>query len=247
MEENKIQADLPVSFAGIIEKYLRRHIIPGLNFLVLLVLIPLLKFNPGLVSSMADGGMVFLMIVVALAIGFLLDAFKLYQLSPFWIPAKDGYKKVRDGIFEDVSKEYGNKQLTDSVGQKEDGKQLVKDFEFTAPPAVSKQIVSYKEQWTMCMHTRWIFLIGAVLWAILFILNWCGVIPTYWGSTNSVFSNSVIGCISLVTDLALCLAYIGIGLRFKHVAKEQRNCLNDFIKYQMGHPKEVQKSQPRKG
>ena len=37
-----------------IEKYFLRHIIPGLNFLVLLVLIPLLKFNPGLVSNMAD-------------------------------------------------------------------------------------------------------------------------------------------------------------------------------------------------
>ena len=74
------------------------YILPGVNVIAVDVLFPMLLLEPQQLTKLESLGGVVLLGVAALAIGFIMDSFKLYQLS--W-----QYKSIHDSFFVDL----GNK------------------------------------------------------------------------------------------------------------------------------------------
>lgn len=72
------------------------YVLPGLNFICLVVLLPVLFVRPSWAAPIQSLGGVAAIILAALVCGFIMDSLKLYRLTP-------GYSRIRTQFFKEIA------------------------------------------------------------------------------------------------------------------------------------------------
>lgn len=139
------------------------YVLPGINLVFFLVVLPLAILDYGALSDTFSFGAVAGLTVVGMIGGFLMDSMKLYQFTP-------GYHRTRKRFYdclarvvhdtEDASTESGRdvfRSLQVILSSKRSEERLYPDLEHA--------------RWVMINHTSKVFYISAFLWACLLFVG----------------------------------------------------------------------------
>lgn len=70
-----------------------RYVLTGLNFILFVLLLPAIYFNPTLVKDITSDTSVLMILLFSIAIGYLMDIIKVYQFAPYFNKNKAVFRK----------------------------------------------------------------------------------------------------------------------------------------------------------
>lgn len=133
-----------------------RYLIPGLNFILILILFPALFFK----TKLSDNN-ILVLLLFSLAVGFLLDCIKFYKYIPF-------YRKTHKTIKQNFKSELTEFKNIFAL-QKIDVDDLQDTLMLVASPEHSSKILWGLSRFVLLLNTAVIFFMGFILWFMFFI------------------------------------------------------------------------------
>lgn len=77
-----------------------RYILTGLNFILFVILFPMLYFAPGLIKELVSEASVLTILLFSMAVGYLMDMLKLYHFAPGFNKNKAAFRRQVSEILE---------------------------------------------------------------------------------------------------------------------------------------------------
>jgi hypothetical protein len=180
------------------------YVLPGLNLLTVCVAIPVLVLNLHRAAAVFSVSDLVGAAVLAIVIGFIMDAVKLYRVSPGYQAQKRAFH-ARLGI---------------ALGVKQEDVAKVFDIiraDVRAQDPSSRTVELDHSRWVMINHTSKTFFLGAAVWL--------AIVVTHAFSSSSVTFIGLLktGTLSwqLGIDSALLVLNVAIGLRMQRIAYQE--------------------------
>ena len=159
-----------------------RYGLTGMVAVILFIVLPYVFLEPDIAIKFATPGGISVLVVGGIIVGFLLDALKVYQLSP-------GYKKTKQQFFNDIASVV-NVQSDEAMAFSSRAVQLEKQNE-------GGNIFFQHSRWVMITTSGTLFSVGGI----------CGCLSVYNFLSSKLIRNcfavSVAGFISLVIGARL--------------------------------------------
>lgn len=158
-----------------------RYMLSGVNFIGLLVLLPLAHLNPSLLKEIMKAGTIFGVLLICVTFGFLLDMLKIYQISPF-------YKKRRDALMTDLAD-----TLEIQTGQASTYFSLISQL---SRRDWSYNLAKRQSEWILIVNTAIICGVATALWLGIAIYHFVSNAST-WEAASSIGISLFFGLVSL--------------------------------------------------
>ncbi|MEO0266393.1 MAG: hypothetical protein ABIM43_07310 [candidate division WOR-3 bacterium] len=145
--------------------YYTRYILPGLVFIVLFVLIPLLILNS---AALRNWGIaeVTLIAIAILSSGYLLDVTGAYG----WL--NPAYRKNRQQYFMDVAKVvYPPDSIRDEADARSKSEVVLARFWARCPEDYQKLIEEPRAKWVLALHSAFLCRLSSLFWASVIIVQ----------------------------------------------------------------------------
>lgn len=200
------------------------YILPGLNFVLIVVALPLVLIEPSLLGQLDSIGGAVLALLVALVTGFVMDSLKLYAWGL-------RHEKKSLGFFQ---------ELADALGLEDEreAKVLIDPLRLGLPDrgALGRAVAFNHSRWVMMTHSAKSFFIGAILWLVVTLsLAFRG--RTVWYQTELGIEDWAWG---LVTNLGIAGALAVTGFLIeRHASGQRRVTDNLYLAYAKRHASEL--------
>lgn len=211
--------EMDVSFEKFSLPFFLWYVMPGLNFCLLNLGIPILIYNPGFVGEISGLGEAVVIVLVSLAAGFILDSFKLYQADP-------RYWRDRKQFFGNLARVLGE-SVTGAKNQFEIIREIINDH-----PVFANAIAVEHSRWVMVSLMSKLFILLAIEMTI------SGIFLGRPGWTSQVSAscpwvgNALFWAVPIVSVLA--------GVRLGLVERHHRSASNEkYILFARGHQSEI--------
>lgn len=170
-----------------------RYVLSGLNAIAFLLIVPIIFCKPTLLELILNSSSVLSLILFAVAIGFLLDILKIYQLTPkYRVKQIEFFKELAHAL--DVP--FDQAPTYFSVVTQLSKKKGIYDLE------------RRHSEWILTVNTAMVFYLSIIIWICLLIRELIEI-----GITKKLFALSVILIFSFIS--ALRLFYVGSRERVK--------------------------------
>jgi putative hydrolase of HD superfamily len=195
------------------------YILPGLNFVLAVIVIPLLLLNPNLLLAASSVGGLVLALLLALVAGFVMDSLKLYALG-------NQHEDKKDDFFNRLAQGLGTTRDQAAV--------LIDALRMGLPEhgALGRAVAFNHSRWVMMSHSAKCFILLAILWCVI-------AIALQYQETNAWYQQALgipAGPPSLLADLTL-IALMGLtGWQIEVHARQQRShCDELYFAYVQRH------------
>jgi len=191
------------------------YILPGLNFVLAVVAVPILLLKPSLLLQVGSLGGVVFVVLVALVAGFVMDSLKLYAL-------RSGHQDKKEVFFEKLASELGISgqhvaTMMDAVrmGLPERG-------------SLGRAVAFNHSRWVMMTHSAKCFYALAVIWAVIAIAMHAQSKVAWYQTTLGLAE----GWPRILVDLLLVVAAAVIAYRTdKHAERQRKACDELYYAY----------------
>jgi hypothetical protein len=206
---------MDIQLRGVTLAFVLWYVLPGLNFLVINILLPLALLNPDKFADYSSVGSLIVLLGAALVVGFVMDSMKLYQFTR-------GYGKKKAMFFRDL----GDKLSVSSDRARE----IFNSIRGLASQngSGSENLSLEHSRWVMMNHTAKCFYLLAATWLVILIIH--NISPdtaSYLGL--SVYDDNAV----LVIDSAIVIAVSLIGVRLSRMSSDHLALSNqgylDFV------------------
>lgn len=180
-----------------------RYVLSGFNTIILLFVLPLLYINSSFIKFLLSQSSALTILLLSVAIGYLIDILKLYQLVPKYRSLKNKFMSEISELLSipesDVSSYF---TISINLSKKQDTMDLVRR----------------QSEWILISNTAIMFFLSTIIWILIFTYNLIKL-----GITSSLIIPILIVLISVICSLRL----FKIGTRER--IKSKNECLI-FIK-----------------
>lgn len=146
-------------------QYYTRYILPGLTFVCLFVFLPILILKPDLLSGWGTGEII-LVVVVALASGYLLDVAGAYG----WLNPK--YKEDLLEYRRDVAKVvYPLESLQNKKDIREKSDVILARFWARCPKKYQELVEEPRAKWVLALQSAFLCRLSSGLWGVTFLVH----------------------------------------------------------------------------
>lgn len=160
-----------------------RYSLTGLNFILFVVLLPVIYISPDQIQSLISETSVLTILLFSIAVGYLMDMLKIYQFSPNFKRNKANFRKRISEILE-VPVEYAGSYF--SITSKIWDKNSSYNFE------------RRRAEWILVLNTAFIFFVSMVVWIFIMINEFVKN-----GFSNSLYLPIVVAVVMVILSVRL--------------------------------------------
>lgn len=199
---------MDIKFRGVTLAFVLWYVLPGLNFLVINLVLPIAILSPDTLARYSSLANLIVLASAALVVGFVMDSLKLYQFTL-------GYSHKKAEFFKELGR-----QMSISSQRAREVFDSIRTLAHDKGP-MYENISLQHSRWVMINHTSKCFY-------LLFVI-WIGVLSVHQISLQTrtflgipVYDQNMV----LIIDLALAMTYILIGVRLSRISSEHLELSN---------------------
>jgi hypothetical protein len=186
------------------------YILPGLNFIGINIILPILLLNPKAFTEYISISNVLSVVLAALVVGFIVDSLKMYQFTI-------GYKQTKTSFFSTIAQ-----QLEIKSKEVEVIFDVIRGLS-REKEALSEAIATEHSRWVMINHTSKAFYLFAIEWIVFSAL----VLTDSYSLSLLGFVNITDKKIAAILNLLIISFSIAIGFRLSKISKEHLRLSNE--------------------